>query len=173
MRRLLQHRRPNRVVRRLLQSGRASSSALPLLRLPTVLFPSQPLSLRLTPSDAEPVGCDPLSLQAPDADRVEGEPLSLDAPGMSLPAELVSCAWRDFDGKVVAVSCGHVGVELHLLADHTLDACRLGLGLGLGSNPSPNPKPNPKPNPNPDPYPNPNPNPDPDPDPNPNPNPNP
>ena len=127
MRRLLQsHRRPTRVVRRLLQSGRASSSALPLLRLPTALFPSQPLSLRLTLSDAERVGGDPLSLQAPHADRVEGEPLSLETPGMSLPAELVSCAWRDFDGKVVAVSCGHVGVELHLLADHTLDACRLG-----------------------------------------------
>ena len=98
-------------MRRLLQSSRrfsarASSSALPLLRLPTVLFPSQPLSLRLAPSDTEQVG---------------GEPLFPDAAGMSLPAELVNCAWRDFDGKVVAVSCGHVGVELHLLADLTLD----------------------------------------------------
>ena len=105
---------PNQAsMRRLLQSHRrfstrASSSALPLLRLPTVLFPSQPLSLRLTPSDAEQVG---------------SEPLFPDAAGMSLPAELVNCAWRDFDGKVVAVSCGHVGVELHLLADLTLDTC--------------------------------------------------
>ena len=35
----------------------------------------------------------------------------------------MSCAWRDFDGKVVAVGpCGHVGVELHLLTDPTLDS---------------------------------------------------
>ena len=32
------------------------------------------------------------------------EPLFPDAAGMSLPAELVNCAWRDFDGKVVAVA---------------------------------------------------------------------
>ena len=58
-------------------SVRASSSALPLLRLPTVLFPSQPLSLRLTQSDADGTGGDPLPFEAPD---------------MAAPAELVSCA---------------------------------------------------------------------------------
>lgn len=80
-------------------SVRASRSELPLLRLPTVLFPSQPLSLRLT-SDA-------------------GDPLPFEGPDMTAPAELVGRAWREFDGKVVAVGpCGHIGVELHLMADH-------------------------------------------------------
>ena len=76
-------------------SVRASSSALPLLRLPTVLFPSQPLSLRLTQSDAEGAGGD------------------LEAPDLAAPAELVSSAWRDFDGKVVAVGpCGHAACRI-------------------------------------------------------------
>lgn len=79
-------------------SVRASSSALPLLRLPTVLFPSQPLSLRLTQSDAEGAGGDLLSFEAPD---------------LAAPAELVSSAWRDFDGKVVAVGpCGHAACRI-------------------------------------------------------------
>ena len=78
-------------------SVRASSSGLPLLRLPTVLFPSQPLSLRLTPSDAEGVD----------------DPLSFEAPEMTAPAELVSRAWRDFDGKVVAVGpCGNAACRM-------------------------------------------------------------
>ena len=73
-------------------SVRASRSELPLLRLPTVLFPSQPLSLRLT-SDA-------------------GDPLPFEGPDMTAPAELVGRAWREFDGKVVAVGpCGHAACQ--------------------------------------------------------------
>ena len=70
-------------------STRTARSELPLLRLPTVLFPSQPLSLRPTLDTA-----------------------GLEAPAMTVPIELVDCAWREFDGKLAAVGpCGHAALS--------------------------------------------------------------
>lgn len=90
--------------RRLLCSSAAGTSGgervcLPLLRLPTILFPTQSLSLQLV-------------------EHVEQQ-----QPATVLPKHLADLVWLEHGGKMAALGpCGHVGVELTILYDQVLES---------------------------------------------------
>ena len=94
-------------------ASRKVGKSLPLLRLPALLFPSQPISLRVH---------DALSTAASAAAPPPPPPPSPQQP-TAVPRGLLSKAWRDHGSKLFALGpCGRIGIELTVMFDQMLDA---------------------------------------------------
>ena len=82
---------------------------LPMVRMPTTLFPTQRVSLQLVDPPA-------------DDSAVRGADSSFFLSRQRLPMELAEQLWREHGGRVAALGpCGTVGVELRLLDDRLLE----------------------------------------------------
>lgn len=79
----------------------------PLVRLPAVIFPHQPVSFALTSNKGEDSAADASAQQS----------------AFQLPKELVEQAWRNHEGRLAVFGPGaRIGTEIHLMYDYVLDS---------------------------------------------------